>query len=72
MTNLLQKAFDQASRLSDTEQDALARWVLEELASEKQWESRFAQTEDSLAQLATEAINEHQQGQSRPLDPDSL
>lgn len=72
MTNLLQKAFDQASRLSESEQDALARWMLEELASEKQWDKRFAQSEDTLSKLAAEALQEHQQDRTSPLDLDSL
>ena len=34
MTKLLKKAFDEASKLPEKEQDALARLLLEELASE--------------------------------------
>jgi hypothetical protein len=38
MTKLLQKAFDEASKLSEGEQDALGRVLLEELASERRWD----------------------------------
>ncbi len=35
MTDLLKKAFDVASRLPEHEQDAVAEWLLTELASER-------------------------------------
>ena len=37
MTKLLERAFKEASRLPDVEQDALAKWVLEELEAEGKW-----------------------------------
>ena len=37
MTDLLKKAFDAASQLPDEEQDAVAEWLLTELASEEGW-----------------------------------
>ena len=56
MTTLLEKAFEEASRLPKTEQNALARWVLDELRSERAWEKAFAESEDVLERLADEAI----------------
>lgn len=41
MTDLLKKAFDAASQLSEDKQDAVAEWLLSELASEEEWEERF-------------------------------
>jgi hypothetical protein len=35
MTKLLQRAFEEASKLPESEQDALGRILLEELASER-------------------------------------
>jgi len=55
MTTLLEKAFEEASRLPKTEQNALARWVLDELRSERAWEKAFAESEDVLERLADEA-----------------
>ena len=72
MTGLLEKAFTEASRLSEKEQDALARWLLEEFAAQRQWEKRFAESQQSLSALAREALDEHQQGESHCLDPDKL
>ena len=42
MTKLLEKAFKKASKLPEVEQNALAKWLLEELEAEKEWEKRFA------------------------------
>ena len=42
MTKLLQKAFDEASKLPEGEQDALGRILLDELASERRWDELFA------------------------------
>ena len=67
MTNLLKNAFAKASKLPKTEQNALARWVLEELASEKRWEKAFAESARKLTHLADEALEDHAKGKTRPL-----
>jgi len=71
MTKLLEKAFVEVSKLPEIEQNKVAKWLLDELASEKRWEKAFAESEDVLSQLADEAI-EHRQGKTEPLDLDSL
>ena len=50
-----------------SEQDALAALVLEELASEERWSASFAESQDLLASLADEALAEHAAGQTKPL-----
>ena len=72
MTKLLKKAFDAASRLPEDEQDAVAACLLAELASEEGWEERFAGTQDALSKLAREASEEHQRGETKEMDPESL
>ena len=72
MTDLLKKAFDVASQLPEEEQDAVAEWLLAELASEEGWEERFAGTQDDLSVLAREASEEHQRGETKELKPESL
>ena len=59
MTDLLKKAFDVASRLPVDKQDAVAEWLLAELAWEQKWEERFADTQGALSLLAREALDEH-------------
>jgi hypothetical protein len=72
MTKLLQKAFDEASKLPEGEQDALGRILLDELASERRWDELFAGSHDLLTELADEALAEHRAGRTAKLDPDKL
>ena len=72
MTKLLETAFTEASRLSEMEQNIIAKWLLEEIVSEKQWENSFASSEDMLSRLADEALEEHKHGKTKILDKDSL
>jgi hypothetical protein len=58
LTDLLKKALDTASRLPEEEQDAVAEWLLAELASEEEWDECFAGTQDTLSVLAREALGE--------------
>lgn len=71
MTDLLQKAFAEASRLPDDEQEVIAAIVLEEMASEHRWSKAFARSQDELAGLADEAIAEFEEGKSLPFESDS-
>ena len=72
MTELLRKAFREASKLPDDEQDALASVLLEELEGEHRWESTLEKSHDRLAGLADEALAEHRAGKTKILDPDAL
>lgn len=67
MTQLLKKAFKEASKLPVVEQNAIAKWMLEEIEAEKKWELMFAESEDALDKLADEALAEHKKGKTRPL-----
>lgn len=68
MTGSLQRAFDVASQLPPPEQDAIGNWLLAELESEKKWSDLFASSQDQLASLAKEALDEHARGDTRDLD----
>ena len=72
MTKLLEKAFHEAAKLSEEEQDALARALLDELASERRWDELFASSPDLLDELANEALEEHRAGRTEELDPKRL
>ncbi|HLF07991.1 MAG TPA: hypothetical protein VI789_01390 [Dehalococcoidia bacterium] len=72
MTKLLERAFEEASKLPVQEQDALAAWLLEELASERQWDASFAASADPLASLGDAAVAEHRAGKTEVLDPEHL
>jgi hypothetical protein len=68
MTRLLEKAFKEASKLPVVEQNALAKWLLEELESQREWEMRFAESEDILDRLADEALEAHAKGKTKEMD----
>jgi len=73
LTKLLEKAFKEATRLPEVEQNALAtKWVLEELKAEGKWEEIFAGSEDILDRLADEALAAHKNGETKPLDIETL
>jgi hypothetical protein len=72
MTKLLKKAFQEASKLPDIEQNSLAKWLMEELEAERKWDQAFAESEDALDQLADEALEAHKQGKTKPLDIEKL
>ena len=59
MTNLLEQAFSEASKLPPQEQDALADWILKELNSERRWQKTLAESQNALTKLADEALAEH-------------
>ena len=72
MTQLLEKVLAKVEKLSDLEQNALAKWLLNELSSEKRWDKSFAESEEILEKLADEALIEHKKKKTRPLDPENL
>ena len=68
MTQLLERAFTEASRLPEPEQNAVAALLLAELDSERRWSHSFASSQDQLAQLADEALRELAAGETLPMD----
>jgi hypothetical protein len=72
MVRSLERAFAEASKLPEAEQEVLAAWILEELASERRWQRVFENSADLLAQLGDEAVAEHRQHRTKALDPDRL
>ena len=67
MTQLLEKALGEVAKLPESEQDAVAAMLLEELASEQRWSESFAKSQDLLAKLAEKALAEHAAGRTKPL-----
>jgi hypothetical protein len=72
MTKLLERVVEKVKRLPDSQQDAIAAYILEELEDEKRWDRAFARSQEALAQLAREAMAEHKAGKTEDLDPDAL
>ena len=74
MTKLLEEAFARVSELPQEEQDKVARFLLAELESERQWAELFnrPESEEMLERLADEALAEHRAGRTRPLNVEDL
>ena len=70
MTTLLQKAFEEAGKLSEDDQNALAAGMLEDLAAEERWNETLTRSQDKLALLAREALAEYERGETKPLVED--
>jgi len=68
MTQLLERAFTEASKLPESEQDAVAAMLLAELESERRWAQSFASSQDEMARLADEALREFAAGETLPMD----
>jgi hypothetical protein len=60
----LERAFAAAAELPESEQDALAAWILAELSTERRWRESLAASPADLADLAREAREEYRRGQS--------
>ncbi len=72
MTDLLDKAFQEAAKLSSLEQNIFAQWVLKELESERNWNLSFSNSEDLLSQMADDALSEHKNKRTSPLNTDEI
>lgn len=72
MTKLLEEAFERMRHLPETEQDAIAQIVLDEIESERKWDSLFSKSSEKLGKLADKAWKEYEAGQTEPLDPEKL
>jgi hypothetical protein len=70
MTRTLQDAFDEAAKLPQGEQEALAAFILEELRAERRRSDLLAGSPDKLAALANEALAEHRRGETKPFEAD--
>ena len=72
MTTLLERAFAEAAKRPEAEQELLASRLLAELAAEDDLDRAIAASTDKFARLAAEALDEHRAGQTEELDPDRL
>jgi len=68
MTQALNSAVAEATKLPPDEQDALAAILLEEIASEKRWSQSFAKSEGILETMAAEALAEFRAGETKTID----
>lgn len=72
MTQLLEQAIEKTRRLSESEQDAIAALILEELEDERRWDQAFAASQDKLSKLAEKVRQDIQAGRVRDVGIDEL
>ena len=72
MTQLLEQAIARLQTLSESEQNAIASIILEEIEDERRWDEAFSRSPDSLAKLAASAMAEYHAGETHPLNPETL
>lgn len=68
MTTLLEKAVKKVSKLSETEQNEIAKIILKEIADEKKWYEKFNNSQNELLILADEAVDEFKKGKTKSFD----
>lgn len=66
MTVLLEKAFSEATQLSEMQQDHLAHIIFDIMADEKHWDELFAKSQTMLENMANEALAEYESGSTKP------
>ena len=72
MTELLEQAIKHLRSLDADRQDAIATLIMEELEDEAKWDAAFANSQNLLADLAAEAMAEHNAGKTQILNPETL
>lgn len=72
MSELLEQAIKQLKTLDVERQNAIASMILEEIEDEAKWNEQFNSSQDLLADLATEAMEEYHTGKTHELDPETL
>lgn len=72
MVTLLQKAFAEAAKLPEAEQELLASRLLAELSVDDEFDRAIAGSTAKLAELAAEALQEHRDGSTEVVDPQRL
>ncbi len=68
ITTVFAEAIAEAAKLPVEDQNYIAFRILEEIAEEKKWTDSFARSPDLLAKMAAEALQEHAEGRTRPLE----
>ncbi|HMI68026.1 MAG TPA: hypothetical protein VK517_18415 [Cyclobacteriaceae bacterium] len=64
MISELKKAIEKAERLSEKDQQMVAKIILDEIS----WGEKFADSQSKLSFLAQEALDEYKKGDTKPLD----
>ncbi len=72
MTKLLDSAFEKASLLNEIDQNIFARFILDEIDHEKNWDNSLSNSEELLSKMANEAISDYNYNKTEVLNTDKL
>jgi hypothetical protein len=72
MTELLERAIAKLQTLTESEQNAIASMILDEIEDERRWDEAFSRSPNLLAKLAASAMAEYRAGKTQELDPEAL
>ena len=72
MTELLERAITRLQTLPESEQNAIASIILDEIEDERRWDEAFSRSPDILAKLAASAMAEYRAGKAQELDPETF
>ena len=72
MTKLLQKAFQEASKLPDPLQDILAKEFIEEMEWEAKWDKTLEESQNVLDTLSDKAKKDFEEGNTEEKGFDEL
>ena len=72
MTEFLECAIARLQALPESEQDAIASLILEEIEDDRRWDEAFSRSPDILGKLAAIAMAEYRAGKTQKLDPETL
>ena len=67
MTRLLESAIEEARKLPEPDQDAIASLIFEQIADDRAWDEKFARSQNLLTRLAAKAQEDVEAGRARPL-----
>ncbi len=68
MIDRLKLVFEEVAKLPHGEQEQFAEFMLAELRGEREWTRKLEASPQVLERLADEALREHREGKTRPLD----
>jgi HSP90 family molecular chaperone len=67
-TNRLERAFAEAAKLPESEQENFADFLLAELEDENHLRELFSNSSDVLTRIADEAREDHRAGRTEPIE----
>jgi len=69
---IVDEAIKELKSYSPVEQNKIAKWLLEELKSDRKWDNSFSESENILEQLANETLEEERKGETTVFEPEKL